>query len=151
MLFEDSFFPIFPSRPLSPFSFYAPPNLPFPHNLISVDTVGSLAIFDADDFVHLTTLSVHRNAAINNLALHPCGERTLTVVRVNCLAGVNLVRDRRNCCLCLDKTEDARILFEMECSKLVLCATPARVCDSSNSFFVFSNCPRISSWVFIFS
>ncbi|XP_014500224.1 p21-activated protein kinase-interacting protein 1 [Vigna radiata var. radiata] len=140
------------SASVTALSFYAPPNLPFPRNLISADAAGSLAIFDADGFVHLTTLSVHRNAAINDLALHPSGERALTVARDNCLAVVNLVRGRRNCCLRLDKeatlvkfnasgdhffmaakekvsvhqTEDARILFELECSKPVLCAAPAR-------------------------
>ncbi|WVZ16301.1 hypothetical protein V8G54_009283 [Vigna mungo] len=34
-------------------SFYAPSNFSFPHNLISVDDVGSLTIFYADDLVHL--------------------------------------------------------------------------------------------------
>jgi len=167
------------SASVTALSFYAPPHLPFPRNLISADASGSLAIFDADGFVHLTTLSVHRNAAINDLALHPSGERALTVARDNCLAVVNLVRGRRNCCLRLDKeatlvkfnasgdhffmaakekvsvhqTEDARILFELECSKPVLCAAPARVCASSNSFFVFSNYHRTSSllhWLFLF-
>ncbi|CAJ1958021.1 unnamed protein product, partial [Sphenostylis stenocarpa] len=137
-------------------SFYTPPNLPFPRNLISADAAGSVSIVDADGFVH-------RNVAINDLALHPSGERALTVARDNCLAVVNLVRGRRNCCLLLDKeatlvkfdvsgdrffmaakekvsvhqTEDARILFDLECSKPVLCAAPARVRACSNSFSVF--------------
>ncbi|KOM57893.1 hypothetical protein LR48_Vigan11g092600 [Vigna angularis] len=49
-------------------SFYAPPNLHFPRNLISADDAGSLAIFDANGFVHLTTLSGHCNGGINDLA-----------------------------------------------------------------------------------
>ena len=32
------------------------------------------------------------------------------------------------------QTEDARILFELECPKPVLCATPAKVCASSLCF-----------------
>ncbi|BAT97413.1 hypothetical protein VIGAN_09085300 [Vigna angularis var. angularis] len=56
-------------------SFYALPNLHFPRNLISADDAGSLTIFDANGFVHLTTLSVHCNAGINDLALHLSGER----------------------------------------------------------------------------
>ncbi|KAL2971269.1 hypothetical protein AAZX31_15G185400 [Glycine max] len=140
------------SATVTALSFYAPPHLPFPRNLVSADASGNLSIFDADGFVHLTTLSVHRNSAINDLALHPSGERALTVGRDECLAVVNLVRGRRNCCLRLGKeaslvkfdasgdqffmavkekvsvhqTEDARILFELECPKPVLCATPAK-------------------------
>ncbi|XP_047178588.1 uncharacterized protein LOC124845529, partial [Vigna umbellata] len=55
-------------------SFYAPPNLHFPRNLISSDDAGSFAFFDAYVFVHLTTLSVHCIAGINDLALHLSGE-----------------------------------------------------------------------------
>ncbi|KAK7411702.1 hypothetical protein VNO78_03139 [Psophocarpus tetragonolobus] len=140
------------SATVTALAFYAPPNLPFPRNLVSADAAGHLSIYDADGFVHLASLPVHRNAAINDLALHPSGERALTVGRDGCLAVVNLVRGRRNCCLRLGteaslvkfddtgdrffmaakekvsvhQTEDAKILFELECSNPVLCAAPAR-------------------------
>ncbi|XP_022633049.1 uncharacterized protein LOC106752943 [Vigna radiata var. radiata] len=67
------------SASITALSVYAPPNLSFPRNLISADAAGSLAIFDVDGFVHITTLSVHCNAAINDLALHQSCERALTV------------------------------------------------------------------------
>nr|KYP50676.1 hypothetical protein KK1_027493 [Cajanus cajan] len=139
------------SATVTALAFYAAPRLPFPRNLISADAAGNLAIFDADGFVHLKTLSVHR-AAINDLALHPSGERALTVSHDQCLAVVNLVRGRRNfCCrlgveaslvkfdasgdrffmaakdkVSVHQTEDARLLFDLECSKNVLCAAPAK-------------------------
>ncbi|KAK7304704.1 hypothetical protein VNO77_42590 [Canavalia gladiata] len=139
------------SATVTALSFYAPPHLSFPRNLVSADAAGSLSIFDADGFVHLKSLSVHRNA-VNDLALHPSGKLALTVGRDECLAIVNLVRGRRSFCCRLGKeaslvrfdaagdrffmateekvsvheAEDARLLLELECSKRVLCAAPAR-------------------------
>ncbi|BAT79350.1 hypothetical protein VIGAN_02222400 [Vigna angularis var. angularis] len=43
-----------------------------------------------------TMVSVHRNAAINDLALHSSNQRAITVARDNCLAVVNFVRGRCN-------------------------------------------------------
>ncbi|KAJ1437019.1 WD40/YVTN repeat-like-containing domain superfamily [Sesbania bispinosa] len=139
------------SSTVNALSFYSPPDLPYPRNLISADADGNLCIFDADGFVHLKTLSVHRKG-VNDLALHPSGKLALTVGRDHCLAMVNLVRGRRSFCCRLDKeatlvrydaagdtffmateeivsvhqAEDARLLFELQCPKRVLCAAPAR-------------------------
>ncbi|CAI8587371.1 unnamed protein product [Vicia faba] len=139
------------SSTVTALSFYSPPHLPFPRNLVSADADGSLAIFDADGFVHLKTFPVHKKA-INDLALHPSGKLALTVSRDNCFAMVNLVRGRRSFCCRLDKeasivrfdasgdlffmavdkvvsvhqAEDARLLLELQCPDRVLCAAPAR-------------------------
>ncbi|RYR50605.1 hypothetical protein Ahy_A07g037233 isoform B [Arachis hypogaea] len=140
------------SATVTALAFYAPPSLPFPRNLLSADAEGSLSLFDADGFVHLKTLPrVHRRA-VNDLALHPSGKLALSVGRDECLAMVNLVRGRRSFCCRLGKeasivrydlagdrffmameekvtvhgAEDARLLFELDCQKKVLCATPAK-------------------------
>lgn len=139
------------SSTVTALSFYSPPNLPFPRNLVSADADGSLAIFDADGFVHLQTLSVHKKG-VNDLAIHPSGKIALTVSRDSCFAMVNLVRGRRSFCCRLDKeasivrfdvsgdsffmavdeivnvhqAEDARLLMELQCPKRVLCAAPAK-------------------------
>ncbi|KAI4300043.1 hypothetical protein L6164_033462 [Bauhinia variegata] len=130
-------------------SFYTPPHLNFPRNLISAAADGSICIYDADGFVHLKSLSVHRKD-VNDLALHPSGKLALTVGRDECLAMVNLVRGRRSfyCRLgsqaslvkydlsgnkffmamgekvSVHEAEDARLLFELENQKQVLCAAP---------------------------
>ncbi|WVZ10361.1 hypothetical protein V8G54_014891, partial [Vigna mungo] len=67
-------------------SFYAPPNVPFPYNLIFTNIAGSLAIFDADNFFHLTTLSIHCNATINDLVLYPFDECALTIALTTALS-----------------------------------------------------------------
>ncbi|RDX63307.1 p21-activated protein kinase-interacting protein 1-like protein, partial [Mucuna pruriens] len=142
------------SATVTALSFYTPPRLPFPRNLVSVDTAGSLSIsfFDGDSFVHLKSFSVHRKA-INDLAVHPSGEHALTVAADKCLNVVDLVRGRRSCRCPLGKeaslvkfnaagdrffvaaeekvsvhewNEDARLLLQLECPKRVLCAAPAR-------------------------
>ncbi|BAT74476.1 hypothetical protein VIGAN_01215300 [Vigna angularis var. angularis] len=88
---------------------------------------------------------------MNDLALHPSGECALTVARDNCLTIFNLIRGSRNYCLCLDKELCFFKFFKLECSKPVFYAAPVRICASSNSFSVFSNYHRISSWLFLFS
>lgn len=140
------------SATVTALSFYTPPDLLFPRNLISAAADGSVCLYDADGFVHLKTLpSVHRKA-VNDLALHPSGKLALTVGRDECLAMVNLVRGRRSFCCRLGKeaalvkydssgdkffmateekvsvheAEDARLLLEFECPKRVLCAAPAK-------------------------
>ncbi|KOM51968.1 hypothetical protein LR48_Vigan09g062700 [Vigna angularis] len=109
----------------------------------------SLTIFDVDGFVHLTTLSVHCNADINDLALHPSDERALNVALTTAspsstlsAAVVNLDKEATLVKFnvtgdhffvaakekgFVQQTEDARIFFELECSKPVLYAAPARV------------------------
>ena len=88
---------------------------------------------------------------VNDLALHPSGKLALTVGRDECLAMVNLVRGRRSfCCrlgkeaslvkfdlsgdkffmamenkLSMHEAEDARLLFELENQRRLLCVAPA--------------------------
>ncbi|OIV98305.1 hypothetical protein TanjilG_16632 [Lupinus angustifolius] len=145
------------SATVTSLSFYTPPELLFPRNLVSADAEGTVCLYDADGFVHLKTLpSVHRKA-VNDLAIHPSGKLALTVGRDECLAMVNLVRGRRSFCCRLDKeaslvkydsdggkfflameekvsvheAEDARLLLEFECQKRVLCAAYAKGCIST--------------------
>lgn len=109
-------------------------------------------IYDADPFVHLKTVGVHKKG-VNSLAVHPSGRLALTVGRDECLAMVNLVRGRRSFCCKLSKeaslvefdyggerfymvveekvtvhdSEDARLVCEMNGHKRVLCAAPGKV------------------------
>ncbi|KAL0926501.1 hypothetical protein M5K25_002739 [Dendrobium thyrsiflorum] len=116
-----------------------------PRNLISAADDGNLCIFDADPFVHLKTVPVHRRG-ISDLAVHPSGRLALTVGRDSCLAMVNLVRGRRSFSCRLDReasivkygsedmffmvaeeritahnAEDAKIIWETVGQKRVLC------------------------------
>ncbi|XP_030553405.1 p21-activated protein kinase-interacting protein 1-like [Rhodamnia argentea] len=130
--------------------FYTPSHLSFPRNLLSASADGSVCIFDADPFVHLTTVRVHKKGGVNSISVHPSGKLALTVGRDECLAMVNLVRGRRSFCCRLGKeaslvgfdlsgerffmvmgdrvgvheAEDARLVWEMETGKRVLCAAP---------------------------
>lgn len=108
-----------------------------------------MSIYDADPFVHLQTLSVHKKG-VNDLSVHPSGKLALTVGRDACLGMVNLVRGRRSfyCRLgkeaeivrydgggekffmvmddkvCVHESEDARLVLELNNKKRVLCAAP---------------------------
>ncbi|CAL1378194.1 unnamed protein product [Linum trigynum] len=130
-------------------SFFTPPSLSFPRNLISADADGYVCIFDADPFVHLKTVRVHKKR-INDLAVHPSGKLALSVGRDDCLAMLNLVRGRRSFYCRLGKeaslvrygldaekffmateekvgvheTEDAKLVTELQCPNRVLCAAP---------------------------
>ncbi|KAK4275569.1 hypothetical protein QN277_018627 [Acacia crassicarpa] len=131
-------------------SFYTPPHLNFPRNLISAAADGAVCIYDADSFVHLKTVSAHRKS-VNDLALHPSGKLALTVGRDECLAMLNLVRGRRSFYCRLGReaslvkfdltgdkfimameekasvhvAEDARLLLEFQHPKRILCIEPA--------------------------
>ncbi|OAY25182.1 p21-activated protein kinase-interacting protein 1-like [Manihot esculenta] len=130
-------------------SFFTPPSLSFPRNLLSAAADGSVCIFDADPFVHLKTVWAHKKA-VNDLSVHPSGKLALTVGRDECLAMLNLVRGRRSFYCRLGKeaslvkfdlggerffmvteekvgihqAEDARLVTELECRKRILCAAP---------------------------
>ncbi|KAJ8760787.1 hypothetical protein K2173_021825 [Erythroxylum novogranatense] len=130
-------------------SFFTPPSLSFPRNLLSAAADGSVCIFDADPFVHLKTIKAHKKA-INDLSVHPSGKLAISVGRDECLAMLNLVRGRRSFYCRLGKeasllkfdlggerffmvteqkigvheAEDARLVVELECPKRVLCAAP---------------------------
>ncbi|VFQ74750.1 unnamed protein product [Cuscuta campestris] len=132
-------------------AFVTPPPLSFPRNLISAADDGTVSIYDADPFVHLKTLKVHRKG-INSISIHPSGRLGLSVGRDECLAMINLVRGRRSfyCRLgkeasivkfsetgetfymVMDKkvsvheSGDARIAMEFDNAKQVLCATPGK-------------------------
>ncbi|KAL3833664.1 hypothetical protein ACJIZ3_008400 [Penstemon smallii] len=128
-------------------SFFSPPSISsFPRNLLAADATGSVSIYEADPFVHLKTLKVHKKA-INSLSVHPSGKLALTVGHDECLAMVNLVRGRRSFYCKLDKessivqfnqkgdkfimvvdekisvhdSEDAKLITELDNKKRVLC------------------------------
>ncbi|KAL2474990.1 Transducin/WD40 repeat-like superfamily protein [Abeliophyllum distichum] len=136
------------SSAITSLSFFTSPSLPsFPRNLLATDADGCLSIYDADPFVHLKTLKVHKKG-VNSLSVHPSGRLALTVGHDECLAMVNLVRGRRSFYCRLSKessivqfnetgekffmiadekigvheSEDARLIFELENGKRVLCA-----------------------------
>ncbi|KAK9167813.1 hypothetical protein Scep_003004 [Stephania cephalantha] len=136
-------------------------------NVISASDDGTVAIYDADPFVHLKSVRVHKKG-INDLGVHPSGRLALTVGRDSCLAMVNLVRGRRSFCCRLDKeaeivrfsvdgerffmvkeekvsvheSEDARLVFEMENHKRVLCAA-----NASNALLITGGEDRsITAW-----
>ncbi|EXB25446.1 p21-activated protein kinase-interacting protein 1-like protein [Morus notabilis] len=128
-------------------SFFTPPGLSFPRNLVSADADGSVCIYDADPFVLLKTVRVHKKG-INDLAIHPSGKLALTVGRDECLGMLNLIRGRRSFyCrigreaslvrfdsggdkffmvvdrkISVHEAEDAKIVAELESPMRVLCA-----------------------------
>ncbi|XP_015877553.3 uncharacterized protein LOC107413985 [Ziziphus jujuba] len=138
------------SASVTSLSFFSPPNLSVPRNLISADADGSVCIYDADPFVLLKTLRPHKKA-VNDLSVHPSGKLALTVGHDECLAMINLVRGRRSffCRLgreaslvkfdcggdkffmameekiSVHEAEDAKIVCELENRKRVLCAAPS--------------------------
>lgn len=141
------------SSTVTSLAFFCPPSLSsFPRNLIAADAEGSVSIYDADPFVHLKTVKIHRKA-VNSLAVHPSGKLALTVGHDECLAMVNLVRGRRSFYCRLGKessivqydqtadrffmvvdekisfheAEDAKLILELDNKKKVLCASPGSV------------------------
>ncbi|KAL5977442.1 hypothetical protein ACLOJK_021788 [Asimina triloba] len=130
-------------------SFFTPPSLSFPRNLFTASDDGTVCIYDVDPFVCLKTVLAHKKG-INDLAVHPSGKVGLTVGRDACLGMLNLVRGKRSFCCRLVKeasivrydcgggkffmgteekasvhdSEDARMLFELENRKRVLCLVP---------------------------
>ncbi|XP_073134084.1 uncharacterized protein [Henckelia pumila] len=137
------------SSSISSLSFYTPPSLSFPRNLISADADGCVSIYDADPFVYLKSVKVHKKG-VNSLSIHPSGKLALTVGHDDCLAMVNLVRGRRSFYCRLNKessivhfdgtgekffmvvdekvtlheAEDAKLVTELDNGKKVLCAAP---------------------------
>ncbi|CAK9147714.1 unnamed protein product [Ilex paraguariensis] len=140
---------VFHSSTVTSLSFFTPPSLSFPRNLISAADDGTISLYDTDPFVNLKTLNVHRKG-VNDISVHPSGKLALSVGRDDCLAMVNLVRGRRSFYCRLGKeasivrfdesgekffmvmdekisvheAEDARLIFEMDNKKRVLCAAP---------------------------
>lgn len=150
------------SSSITSLSFFSPPYLSsFPRNLLAADAEGSLSIYDADPFVHLKTVKVHKKA-VNSLSVHPSGKLALTVGHDDCLALVNLVRGRRSFYCKLSKeasivqfdetgekffmviddkisvheSEDAKLIFELDNKKKVLCAASGAVRSLSLSLFI---------------
>ncbi|XP_009616697.1 uncharacterized protein LOC107789172 [Nicotiana tabacum] len=137
------------SATITSLSFLTPPSLSFPRNLIAAADDGTVSIYDADPFVHLKTVKVHRKA-VNSVCIHPSGRLALSVGRDECMAMINLVRGRRSFYSRLGKeaslvnysdtgekfymvmddkisvheSEDAKIVLELDNNKKVLCATP---------------------------
>ncbi|KAK9074382.1 hypothetical protein SSX86_006980 [Deinandra increscens subsp. villosa] len=118
----------------------------FPRNLFSAYDDGNISFYDADPFVHLKTMKIHKKG-VNDMAVHPSGKLALTVGRDSCLGMVNLVRGRRSFFCRLGKeasivefdcggekffmgtdekisvheAEDAKLITELESKKRVLC------------------------------
>ncbi|KAL8249535.1 hypothetical protein R6Q59_006403 [Mikania micrantha] len=124
--------------------------LSFPRNLFAAYDDGNVSFYDADPFVHLKTVKVHKKG-VNDMSVHPSGKLGLTVGRDSCLGMVNLVRGRRSFFCRLGKeasivkfdcsgdkflmgtdekisvheAEDAKLIVELESEKKVLCIAPA--------------------------
>ncbi|GAB2209889.1 hypothetical protein Droror1_Dr00027115 [Drosera rotundifolia] len=135
------------SSSITSLEFYTPPSYSFPLNLISSDDEGNVSIHDTDPFILLKTVRVHRKG-INDMAVHWSGRLAVTVGRDDCFGLVNLVRGRRSFVGRLGKeatvvgfgldgerfwmgigervsvhqAEDAKLVWEFECKKRVLCA-----------------------------
>lgn len=137
-------------------AFYSPSDLSFPRNLVAGTDSGTVEIYDADPFVHLKSVKVHKRA-VADVAVHRSGRLALSVGRDGRLAMVNLLNGRRTFCSRLDKeaglvkyglggsagkdmffmgveqkvyvhdSEDARILMEFEARSKVLCIAPGEV------------------------
>ncbi|XP_010551050.1 PREDICTED: p21-activated protein kinase-interacting protein 1 [Tarenaya hassleriana] len=150
-------------------SFFTPPSLSFPRNLVSAAADGSVAIFDADPFVLLKSFRPHKKG-VNDLAIHPSGKLALTVSRDECLAMSNLVRGKRSFCCRLGheaslvkfdssgekffmvvnskvgvhQAEDAKLLFELEnpSRKRILCASPGE----NGTLFTAGEDRAITAW-----
>ncbi|XVE88421.1 hypothetical protein DITRI_Ditri19aG0068500 [Diplodiscus trichospermus] len=155
------------SSSVTSLSFYTPPNLSFPRNLLSAAADGSISIFDTEPFVLLKSFRSHKKG-INDLAVHPSGKLALSVSRDGCLAMSNLMRGKRSFCCRLGKeativkfegsgekffmvteekvgvhlAEDARLLLELENEKRVLCAAPGE----SGILFTGGESRSITAW-----
>lgn len=141
------------SSSITSLAFFSPPSLSsFPRNLIGADAEGSVSIYDADPFVHLKTVKIHKKS-VNSLSVHPSGKLALTVGHDECLAMVNLIRGRRSFFCKLSKessivqfdqtgdkffmvvddkfsvheSEDAKLIFELDNHKKILSAAPGNV------------------------
>ncbi|KAG6384501.1 hypothetical protein SASPL_155677 [Salvia splendens] len=72
-------------------AFYSPPSLSsLPRNLLAADANGSVSIYDADHFVLLKSVKIHKKS-INSMSVHPSGKIALTVGHDQCMALVNLM------------------------------------------------------------
>ncbi|KAF3449967.1 hypothetical protein FNV43_RR06046 [Rhamnella rubrinervis] len=155
------------SASITSLSFFSPPHLSFPRNLISAAGDGSVCIYDADPFVLLKTLRPHKKA-INDLSVHPSGKLALTVGHDECLAMINLVRGRRSFfCkmgreaslvkfdsggdkfymameekISVHEAEDAKIVCELDNQKRVLCAASGE----SGLLFAGGEDRKITAW-----
>ncbi|KAH6773506.1 Transducin/WD40 repeat-like superfamily protein [Perilla frutescens var. hirtella] len=156
------------SSSITSVALFSPPSLAsLPRNLLAADAEGSVSIYDADPFVLLKTVKIHKKA-INSLSVHPSGKLALTVGHDECLALVNLVRGRRSFYCKLSKessvvqfdetgdkffmviddkisvheSEDAKLIFELDNQKKVLCAAPA----SNGILFTGGEDRNITAW-----
>ncbi|KAF4346835.1 hypothetical protein G4B88_011108 [Cannabis sativa] len=130
-------------------SFFTPPSISFPRNLISAASDGTVCIYDADPLSSLRRLrSIRRESTTSPC---PSGRLALTVGRDECLGMLNLLRGRRSFfCrmgreasmvgfdstgdkffmvmddkISIHETEDARIVSELENQKGFSALPPA--------------------------
>ncbi|XP_076929531.1 uncharacterized protein LOC143593973 [Bidens hawaiensis] len=140
-----------PSSTVTSLVLYTPPALAaFPRNLFASFGDGNVSLYDADPFVHLKTVKVHKKG-VNDMSVHLSGRVALTVGRDSGLGMVNLVRGKRSFFCRLGKeaeiveygcdgdkffmgteekvsvhdAEDAKLISELDANKRVLCVAPA--------------------------
>jgi protein MAK11 len=113
---------------------------------------GYVSFYDADPFVHLKSVKVHKKG-VNDICVHNSGKLLLSVGKDGCLGMVNLVRGRRSFFCRIGKeaslveydcggekffmgveekvsvheAENAKLVCELEGKKRVLCMAPGMV------------------------
>nr|XP_043626272.1 p21-activated protein kinase-interacting protein 1-like [Erigeron canadensis] len=140
-----------PTSTVTTLCLYTPQTSPaFPRNLFSGFDDGNVSFYDADPFVLLKSVKVHKKG-VNDLCVHPSGKLALTVGRDSCLGMVNLVRGRRSFFCRMEKegnlveydciggekffmgmdekvsvheSENAKLIVELPTKKKVLCIAP---------------------------
>ncbi|GJY26319.1 p21-activated protein kinase-interacting protein 1-like protein, partial [Tanacetum coccineum] len=137
-----------PTSTVTSLTLYSPTSS-FPRNMFAGMDDGYVSFYDADPFVHLKSVKVHKKG-VNDIAVHNSGKLLLSVGKDGCLGMVNLVRGRRSFFCRIGKeaslveydcggdkffmgveekvsvheAENAKLVCELEGKKRVLCMAP---------------------------
>ncbi|PWA90592.1 transducin/WD40 repeat-like superfamily protein [Artemisia annua] len=86
-----------PTSTVTSLALYSPSSLSsaFPRNMFAGMDDGFVSFYDADPFVHLKSVKVHKKG-VNDICVHNSGKLLLSVGKDGCLGMVNLVRGRRS-------------------------------------------------------